>query len=257
MQHTHTHMKNNPNNPLLNNPWATLLSRHSHFKIEMLREVLVRMKVLYPQLSGVLFVAVHQLTKRVRPGCFLDYRNSDAHRLANRGLALSSLLYWNYVVHYKYKRFLYNLLCAFDYVMIASTTMVSTFPQSLQTSKDWIYITSLFALDTLRHHRQHNEMNSYRTHHVCCILSTFVAVYRSVRSRIWSPILLRLYSTSVCSLIFYLSFGKLHTVKQFRQMRWYLPWIWHLHATICQQTSIEIAYHDNQRTSTHDQIELI
>lgn len=249
-------MENSANNHLLYHRWWVFFFRHSHFKRDVLLNMLVQMKDLYPQLSGVLFVAVHQLTKRVRPECFLDYRNSDAHCLANRGLALSSLLYWNYVVHCKYKRLLYNVVCAFDYVMIASTTMVSTFPQSLQTTQDWTAITSLFAVDTLRHSIQHNEMNTYRTHHWCCMLSTFVGVYRSVQSHKWSPILLRLYSTSVCSIIFYLSFGKLHTVKQFRQMRWYLPWIWHLHATICQQTSIEIAYHDSQRTSTRDRIEL-
>ena len=248
-------MKNTPNNHLINSPWWTFLFRHSHFNNRMWCDALVRMKVLYPQLSGLLFVVVHRLTKRVRPDCFLEYRNSDAHRLANRGLALSSLLYWNYVVHYKNKQLLYNVVCAFDYMMIASTTMVSTFPQSLQTTEDWIDITSLFALDTLRHRIQHNEMNTYRGHHWCCVLSSFVGVYRSVQTHKWSPILLRLYSTCVCSIIFYLSFVKLHTVKQFRQMRWYLPWIWHLHATICQQTSIEIAYHDNQRTSAQDRTE--
>lgn len=203
-------------------------------------------QLLNPQLSGLLFVAVHHLANKVRPEFFLESRNSEANRLATQGLTVSSLLYWNYVMHSKYKGKLYALVCALDYTMISTTAIVSTFPCAFRDTGTVQRVMGGFAMDSFRHYVTSGEMNSYKVHHACCVVSTFVGIYRSVHTRNWSPILLRLYSTSVCSLIFYLALARMHSFKQLRRMPWYLPWMWHLHATICQQSSIEIAHQYEQ-----------
>ena len=208
------------------------------------------LQLLNPQLSGLLFVAVHHLANKVRPECFLESRNSDANRLATQGLTVSSLLYWNYVMHSKYKGKLYALVCALDYTMISTNAIVSTFPCAFRNNDGVKRVMGGFAIDCIRHYVTSGEMNTYKLHHACCVVSTFVGVFRSIYTKNWSPILLRLYSTSVCSLIFYLALARMHSFKQLRCMPWYLPWMWHLHATICQQTSIEIAHQYEQAMRT-------
>ena len=192
-----------------------------------------------------MFVGVHHLANAVRPAEYMPYRNTRANVLATRGLTVSSLLYWNYMRHAasNKKNTIYALVCAFDYLMIATNSIVSTFPTVFRTPLDVCQIAAVFTTDLLRHYNTYGNVNTYYTHQACCILSTFVGLMRSVCSRQWSALLLRLYSTTLSSMIFYLSFAKMHTIQHFQQMPWYLPWLWHLHASICQQSSIEMAYH--------------
>lgn len=202
---------------------------------------------LQPQFSGLLFIGVHHLANAVRPQRFHDTRNSDANRWATNGLTASSLLYWNYVLHSKHKTTLYNIICALDYVMIGTNSLVSTFPHVIKSKRDVIGVCCVFAMDTMRHYKVYRNIRTYKMHQIFCVLSTFVGLVRSTHTRQWSPILLRMYSTMVCSCIFYLSLARMHSFKHFRRMPWYFPWLWHLHATICQQTSIEIAHDYHQK----------
>ena len=197
------------------------------------------------QLSGALFIFVQLLAIKIRPTVFLKLRNTDANRLTTCGLSVSSLLYWNYVLHSNYRGRFYNLLCATDYAMIATTTTVASFPCSLHSADHFWRTTCVFLMDCLRHYLQYGSMTSYKTHKLICVVSTAIALYRTLHTCVWSPFLLRMYSSGVCSIIFYNSFSHIKTVKHFRNMAWYLPWLWHLHATICQQTSLEIAHHHN------------
>lgn len=204
---------------------------------------------MHPQCSGVLFIGTHHLANVVRPKRFQKTRNSEANQWATKGLALSSLLYWNYVVHSKHKTNLYNIICGLDYVMIGANSLVSTFPQVFKSKNDVLRVCSIFVLDTTRHYTVHGNLRTYTMHQMCCVLSTLVGLTRSAYTHQWSPILLRMYSTLVCSCIFYLSLARMHSLKHFRRMPWYLPWLWHLHATICQQTSIEIAHDYHAKTT--------
>lgn len=198
---------------------------------------------LQPQWSGLLFVLVHYLSMHIRSKRIQKWRNTNANTLTSYGLSLSSLLYWNYVFHSKHYGVLYNLCCAIDYVMISTTTTIASFPHLFHTTSHFQQLTCAFVLDNARHYLQHRYMNTYHNHQLTCLFSTAIALYRTLQTQLWSPFLLRMYSTGVCSIIFYSLFSRIQTLKQFRHMKWYMPWLWHLHATICQQTSIEIAYH--------------
>lgn len=204
------------------------------------------------QLSGILFIFIQHLATRIRPTIFQRLRNTDANQLTTHGLSLSSLLYWNYVLRSKHRGRLYHFLCAVDYVMIATTTTVSSFPYSLHSISHFGGTVGVFILDNLRHYLQYGSMASYKNHQLTCFLSTGLALYRTWHVQAWSPFLLRMYSSGVCSIIFYNSFSHIQTMQQFRNMAWYLPWLWHLHATICQQTSLEIAHHHNQKKKVDD-----
>lgn len=109
--------------------------------------------------------------------------------------------------------------------MIGANSLVSTFPQVFKSKNDVLRVCSIFVLDTTRHYTVHGNLRTYTMHQMCCVLSTLVGLTRSAYTHQWSPILLRMYSTLVCSCIFYLSLARMHSLKHFRRMPWYLPWL--------------------------------
>lgn len=197
----------------------------------------------YPQLSGLVFVWLQLMKTTLCPKRSERFPNTDANRFATTGLTISSLLFWNYVMHCKYKEIIYKTVCALDYMMITTTTLTSTFPKSLKTRKDAMCVMCTSALDQLFHYYRYGDTQFYKHHHYVCYLSTAFGLYRSYISKQWMPTFLRLYSTTICTLIFYTSIAHLKTIRNYRQVPWYLPWLWHLHAAICQHASIELTYH--------------
>jgi hypothetical protein len=164
------------------------------------------------------------------------------------GLCVSSLVFWNYVMHSTQRKLQYNFACALDYIMISTTVAVSTFPTILDSVESANNVFGVFMLDTIRYYAMYGTMESYKTHQLMCYMSTLIGWYRSGLTLQWAPTLLRMYSTIVCTLIFHLSITRRINLKSFRQIPWYVPWLWHMHASICQQTSIELSYHAKKLT---------
>ena len=204
----------------------------------------------YPQLSGCVFIWMQWLKIRLFPLRNEHFPNTDANQFATVGLTLSSVLFWNYVMHCKYKEGVYKCVCALDYLMIMTTTMTSTFPTLLKTKDDAVRTMLLCGLDQLGYMYRCGNIQTYNHHHYVCYMSTFIGFYRSYISKQWMPTVVRLYSTSICTLLFYTSISQLNTIHTYRQLPLYLPWVWHLHASLCQHTSIELAYHADATEST-------
>jgi hypothetical protein len=203
---------------------------------------------LYPQLSGVVFLGLCWIKSTLCPKRSLQYPNTIANKYTTTGLTISSLLFWNYTMHCKYKSVLYQSVCALDYAMISSTAITSTFPLHFCTQKNALCIMLLCGFDTLRHCMWVGNIHLYKHHHYLCYLSTLIGWYRSYVSEHWMPTFVRMYSTCVCATIFFTSITHLKTLRNYRQIPWYLPWLWHIHAAICQHTSIELAYHHHNTT---------
>lgn len=197
----------------------------------------------YPQLSGFLFLWIQHIKEHLFTDRIKRFPNTRANSFATKGLTLSSLLFWNYVMHCKYKESIYKLVCGFDYMMISTTAITATFPKQVKSKTDALCIMCLSGFDQLNYYYCNGNIHSYHHHHYICYVSTFIALYRSYITKKWMPICLRTYSTIVCTLLFYKSIAHLETIQNYRQVPWYLPWLWHFHAAICQHTSIELAYH--------------
>lgn len=199
------------------------------------------------QCSGVVFVVLPRVFALVRHRAMRDVMRTPSVTCANYGLTLSTLLYWNYVMRYGTTRHkhLFTLLYGFDYAMIATSVAASTFPKQLPSPQHACAVTCAVVLDQCRHYVQHGyDLSTYATHHYLCALSTAVGVYRSWRTSKWTPTFVRSYSTCVCSMVFYLAIQRAKdNAKQYQRFPWWLPWVWHVHAAVCQQTSLEMAWH--------------
>ena len=226
----------------------TFLSNYLHRHEKMSK--LFHTDVLCPQCSGIMFLIVPYLARKIRPKQIVEHGNTDALHYTSMGLCVSSLVFWNYVMHSTQRTFQYNFACALDYTMISTTVAVSTFPKILNSIERANNVLCVFMLDTIRYYSMYGKMDSYKTHHLMCYLSTFMGLYRSGISFQWAPTFLRIYSTIVCTLIFQLSITRRTNLKSYRQISWYIPWLWHMHASICQQTSIELSYHAEKRLTT-------
>lgn len=201
---------------------------------------------LFPQWSGLMFCIVPYIARNIRPKPIVEHGNTDALRYTSMGLCTSSLFFWNYVMHSTRRKLSYNLVCAMDYVMISTTVVVSTVPHLLDSIYHANSVLCVFVLDVIRHYSIYGTMNAYKTHQIMCYLSTVIGWYRSCLTLKWEPTILRMYSTIVCALIFHLSITNRTHLKSYRKIPWYIPWLWHMHASICQQTSIELSYHANK-----------
>ena len=201
----------------------------------------------YPQLSGFLFAWMQYMKEHFLHDRNKRFPNTEANQFATKGLTLSSILFWNYVMHCKYKDYVYKLVCGFDYMMISTTAITSTFPQQIKHKSTTWCVMFLSGLDQLFYYYRYGDIHSYNHHHHVCYVSTFISLYRSYVTKKWMPICIRTYSTLVCTLLFYTSITHLQTIQSYRQVPWYLPWLWHFHAAICQHTSIELAYHNHPR----------
>ena len=201
------------------------------------------------QCSGLVFIVLPRVFALVRHKEMRDVMYTPSVTYANYGLTLSTLLYWNYVMSYdiatRCER-LFTCLYAFDYAMIATTVTTSTFPKQLHTPLHACAVTCAVVLDQYRHYVQHGgTLSGYATHHYLCALSTAIGVYRSWRTRRWTPTFVRSYSTCVCTMVFYLAIQRDNSKvsNTYPRFPWWLPWVWHVHAALCQQTSLEMAWH--------------
>ena len=201
----------------------------------------------FPQFSGVMFLIIPYLSRNIRPQPIRKYGDTEALRYTSFGLCMSSLLFWNYVMHSTQRKLQYHVVCALDYIMISTTAVISTFPNVLNnvhhTNKTFVF----FLLDIVRYYVSYGTLDNYNTHQMMCYLSTFIGWYRSCLTLKWEPTILRVYSTTVCTLIFHLWITRRTTLSSYRNLSWYIPWLWHTHAAICQQTSIELSYHTQKQ----------
>ena len=67
-----------------------------------------------------------------------------------------------------------------------------------------------------------------------------ITFYRSARSGHWTPTLIRGYSTLVCTVLFYTTIHRVERLEEYKGLMWWLPWMWHLHAGVCQGASLEV-----------------
>ena len=210
-----------------------------------------------PQCSGLSFVILPYLFSYIRPPAVQRVLRTPAVRWSNAGLTISTLLFWNYVMQQQKRGRWYSLLYSFDYAMIGTTALTSTFPYQLRTFRHWAMVVAGFGAAMVAHvnvktvkdvtgitgltgwDRDHS-LESFRGHHYACMLSTLVGIYRSARSGHWTPTLIRGYSTLVCTVLFYTTIHRVERLEEYKGLMWWLPWMWHLHAGVCQGASLEV-----------------
>lgn len=201
-----------------------------------------------PQCSGLSFVCLPYLFGCIRPASVQRVIRTPAVRWSNAGLTVSTLLFWNYVMRQNKRGRWYSLLYAIDYAMIGTTAVTSTFPHLFHRARDWATIVAGFGGAMVMHvwvwgsvgGGPGNTLDSFRGHHYACMLSTLVGIYRSARTGRWTPTLIRLYSTVVCTVVFYSTIHRVRRLEEYKGLMWWLPWVWHMHAGVCQQASLEM-----------------
>lgn len=197
----------------------------------------------FPQGSGAVFVVLPMLLRCLHKDvAFVRLLRSPAMVASNIGLASSSLVFWNYVMHQTKRGRWYELIYGVDFIMVGTISLISTFPHTLHTVAHFGATASVFGATMVGHYLHNRSLDGFRLHHYACVLSTVVGVLRSFRTRRWTPTLLRTYSTLVCTLLFYSIIHNARDVSEYQQMAWWLPWMWHVHAAVCQWMSLEMAH---------------
>lgn len=225
-----------------------------------------------PQCSGLSLMGLPHLFRQIRPASVQRVMAIPSVKLSNISLTASTFLLWNYVMQQNKRGRWYSFLYAIDYAMIGTAAVINTFPLHLHSARHWALVVTGFGGAMMAHvmggmrgedgdiidgvqpndacgyigadapHCSYSEntLHSFRGHHYALLLSTLMGMYRSVLTGRWTPTLIRLYSTVVCAVIFYTTIHRVQQLEDYRALTWWLPWVWHMHAGVCQQTSLEM-----------------
>ena len=212
--------------------------------IECLSQIMIKCK--HIQWSGLLFLLVQKITSQLSNSVATTWITNPGLRWTTKGLTISTLLLWNFLTFYENQPSLLRwkvYIQGFDYAMISSNVLVSTFPYIFHRRRDALFVIGLFGASVYKHINQHRDLQTYYLHHYVCGLGASATLYRCVSIQKWHDMCLQLYGTVLCSFLYHKVITFLHDQKNYLQMKWYIPVLWHFHTALCQYVTVKIATH--------------
>lgn len=217
--------------PLHPNHWRVLLYNYTHTPLPAEYTV---------QASGLLFwlLPLYAQFQRLRGRAVtlgpLRVPYTLSQQCADLGLGLSSLVFWNYVMCHTVPGVRYGLVAGLDYVMIGTNAVVSS------CTGEWASRPSACvgtAATLFAHYVRSTGLTkpaAFRAHVYLCMASLAACAWRHGRASATSVVrwawAIRVYTSAACTLFYYGRLRHVKTVRDFRTLKWWVPWMWHGHA---------------------------